>query len=635
MDALKSIKSGNIKNDVNRSSKFLNLNNSLIIVTILILFWIVAFYIQPFLHYHTQQIAFNTGVDFLIGFLDSPGGISNYVSLFLSQFFSFNLLGSIIIVMLVSAQGLIAVSLADRLFGKSKLSFFIFSVVLVFGVMVFCDYRYPFKASVQLLFAYVFVWIYSFISTKRWMVNLVLWIILSLSTFYVANDLALIIFAFSSVLMVINHKPQKWLIITVLMLLIAAILPYLSYLFIFPLSPYTLYSITKLTPPESISYVTFYLLYCYYFLLPAIIILLIISKEYNARTQPKGGKVTKGFTPNKYTKRINLFYASQIVLILLIGFVLYKISKDDLRKKLIYIEYHAENRNWEKVLEYAEKTGDYNLLVNFQVNRAYANLGQLSEKLFNYPQLYGSGGLFIDNTDLKESFSMQLSDFYFDLGLMSESLRWAYETQTLNPYSPRVLKRLVSIYLVDEKYELAEKFLNVLDKNILYREWVNRYRKHIKDNSLSNADPVIAEKRRFNPHYKTVNYDPRMNLKLLLLANKDNKLAYEYYLALSILDVNYSEFITYLKNYTYYNIKTLPESWEETLCLYMYRNEKPDFVTSSTISSQCIENFKVFNSVMRNFDNNREKARNALQRDFGNTFWYYLLYIYPNTKNNI
>ncbi len=76
--------------------KFLNLSNVLKLASILVLLGVTAFVIEPFLHYHNQQIGFSTGVRYFESFLSYPGGVANYLGEFISQFFKFNCLCCII-----------------------------------------------------------------------------------------------------------------------------------------------------------------------------------------------------------------------------------------------------------------------------------------------------------------------------------------------------------------------------------------------------------------------------------------------------------------------------------------------------------------------------------------------------------
>ncbi len=261
-------------------------------------------------------------------------------------------------------------------------------------------------------------------------------------------------------------------------------------------------------------------------------------------------------------------------------------------------------------------------------------LDQLPERLFNYPQLLGVYALFYDNSNINGSLIMPNSDLYFDLGLMSESQHWAFEAQTLMPNSPRILKRLIMINIITRKYKLAEEFLSVLDHNMLYHNWVAKYRKYVSDTTLAVKDKLIAEKRRFNPWKEHVHTEPLSDLKLLLETNRENRFAYDYLLAYCILTSDFPDFLKYLPWYTSFNMKSLPRSWEETLAVYILRAKAfPDFITPETISKGCLQRFVMFNNTLKQFNNDIKAAQGALQKDFEDTYWYYILYLDPKVTN--
>ena len=262
-----------------------------------------------------------------------------------------------------------------------------------------------------------------------------------------------------------------------------------------------------------------------------------------------------------------------------------------------------------------------------------AHLGQLPDRLFEYPQLLGSHGLFIDNTTAG-SVTMSTSDLYFDLGFMSESQHWAFEAQTLLPNSPRILKRLIMISFVNGKYILAANFLKILDQNMLCHAWVNKYRNYVADTAMASADQLIAEKRRFTPKKVVVNSGAFNSLILLAETNKDNRMAYDYLLTYCILDSHFTQFVDYLQYYRNYNIRKLPRSWEEALVIYISKTrELPAFITPQIISENCIKRFLDFNKSVKQFGNNSTAAKDALFAAYGDAYWYYLLYMNPKVTN--
>lgn len=613
----------------------LGLSNLLIIMCLFIALWIVAFKIEPFLLYHSQQIGFNFNFGFLKDYLLYPGGISNYLADFMAQFFSFNLFGSFLIVAVASLQGFVALRIVSEMIGKPKLKFSVFTVILLLAISVLFDYQYPYYVTIRILFVFLFTFSF-FAINKKWVKrSLYFFPVLAILLFYLASGAALIVFTISAAIIFINPLTKKQgLTMAPLILLFAAIIPFVSYKYIFPEILSGLYRFTQTNHPEMPAYQVNFQLYAYYFILPVILISSLFAKktkENRKNEQPERNQIS--IKIGDYLKTTYLVFI-QIAVCFVLGYLLFVKSYDPLKKKLAYIEYYAENEEWVNVLKTAESIQSYDFKVNYQINRAYAHLGQLPDKLFRHPQMFGSRGLIFDPQMINGSLTMPASDLYFDLGFMSESAHWAFEGQTLMPNSPRILKRLVMINLVNRKYELAQKFINVLDQNILYRKWVDKYEKYVTDTMLANNDPVIAEKRQFNPNRNAINQFPSDNLALLFETNKDNRLAYDYLVSLCILDSNFPGFIKYIQEYKYYNIKTLPEPWAEALSVYILKiKSMPSFVSEETISKECLQSFTAFNNLMKHYNNDKEAAKNYVRKDFEDTYWYYALYLNPKVTN--
>lgn len=382
-------------------------------------------------------------------------------------------------------------------------------------------------------------------------------------------------------------------------------------------------------------YSVFYLLFAYYILLPVILLAANLFRKFSVGGHLESAKSSgKKKVKRTLTGRIPFAEIARFLVIGALGYFLFWKSFDPFKKKLVYLDYYAQQENWDEILKVAETVKVYDFRVNYHVVRAYANLGILPERLFNYPQLLGSNGFFLDTSSRNGSFTMPISDLYFDLGFMSESLRWAFEAQTLLPNSPRILKRIIEIYVINEKYDLAAKFLNILEKNILYRDWAKKYRDFVTNPETTKNDQKIVEKRKFSPRKEVVNLDPLSNLKLLVDTNHNNRLAYDYLLAVCILDGYSDEFLKYVSHYSYYGIKTLPNSWGETLSFLIVKNKSvPGFVTNETVSAECINRMKAFNEEMKKYGNNMEQAKIATRQAFENSYWYYLLFLSPKVTN--
>lgn len=611
--------------------KILNLTNGLILLSIVAACWITVDKIEPLLYYHFQQTAFLTTYEFFHSYAVMAGGLAEYVAEFIAQFFYFNMWGSVLIVAVASLQGFIAVDLITRLTGKNKVAFAIFASLLIPGVMVMLDYRYPYYASIRLLFAFIFTYGFYFLNRKYQRISLYVWPALAILVFYLGSGPALIIFT-ACTLLILAAKEKRATLVKVLpaFISLATLLPYLGYKFIFQTTLPNLFRLTVVKPPEMLAYNTFYILAVYYALLP--ILLLVFLFIVRPKKEKPVEKVKKGLKSEKIKliHRPAFLLSIQVVAIAGAGYFLFIKTYDLHKKNLLRIEYHAEMGEWQKVLKVAEDISTYDFKVNFHVNRAYEHLGALPDRLFNYPQLLGVYGVFFDNSVLNGNFTMPNSDLYYDLGFMSESQHWAFEAQTLMPNNPRILKRLVMINLINRKYKLADEFLNVLDRNMLCHDWVADHRKFVADTTLTNSDPEIVQKRKFNPKKRYVQINPLTDLKLLFETNNSNRFAYDYLITLCILDSNFSDLLYYLPYSANFNIRTLPRSWEEALTIYIIRNKTlPPFMTEETVSMACKKRMAQFNKTIKQYNNDISAANSALRASFEDTYWYYKLYLDP------
>ncbi|MFC1543457.1 DUF6057 family protein, partial [Candidatus Neomarinimicrobiota bacterium] len=111
--------------------------------------------INPALVYQSQEPTFYTTMIFLNEFLDYPGGLTDYVSAFLSQFYYYPPLGALVVVAVIWL-----ISLESRRFLASVtghrqdgLAYLVPAVLLL---MLHSQYQFPLSTSVGLLVALVF-----------------------------------------------------------------------------------------------------------------------------------------------------------------------------------------------------------------------------------------------------------------------------------------------------------------------------------------------------------------------------------------------------------------------------------------------------------------------------------------------
>lgn len=634
-----------------------NVTNLLLLFTSLIAWWFTAKVLNPELHYYLQQSAFLTDSLFFQSFTRYPGGIADYVSAFVAQFFYFKAFGSFLIVLVASLLGIIAIKLIQRIAGKVKLNYSIFAFILLLSILVQCNYYYPFYASIRLLITFGFVWISAILTLKFPRLRFLNSFLLAMLLFYLAGGAALFVFAISVILVQIRFSKTKldFLILPVFAVFVALI-PWLSYKFIFLVDHNLVYSITHSKKPMIISYVPDYVLYTLYAVLPFLILIAVIynklSKKYeNNPTQPTESKAANSSGKTKSIKLKNrpdktetsktnapkmrmfnspaflLSFQFAIILLLAIGSLSFTIDTE--KRNQILVSFYGANGDWANVIRTAESLKEYDLYTNVEYNKALANTGKLADNLFNYIQLAGSAGLFLDGA-VTSDVPFICSDQYYDLGFMHESEHWTFEAQTIFPNSPRLMKRLVQINLVSGKYKLAEKFLQRLNKNMLYHDWVAKYQKYIVDTSQVAKDPEFSWKRKCEPlgNFTTSNYNEKLNK--LLEANPANKMAFDYSLCSSLLDGDLGTFETKISENKNFPRYPLPRLWDEALVLYYYMARKAPATDEIQFTKVRRDQFISFIKAIKPFGNDWQSARKTLKKEYGTTYWYYIKCLSPN-----
>jgi len=332
---------------------------------------------------------------------------------------------------------------------------------------------------------------------------------------------------------------------------------------------------------------------------------------------------------NKLLARLHHISAQSIIIILAVVCIL-TFSFDRGEKKKIQIDYLAEQGKWEKLLSLSQEIYKYDRLVNFNVNIALYYTGQLLDNLFNYPQLLGTDGLFIDKI-IASQVAIPASDLYFDLGHINASQVMAYEGQTKFKYNPRILKRLTLTNIINGKYVVAKKFLDLLNKSILHKKWVKHYENYLFNELLIESDSLIKLKRIQKPEFDffIANKNPNLDLIKLLKENENNKMAFEYLMAYYLLECRLGDLLNHLNKFRELGYRKFPRHIEEALLLVKPVFQSKNIMIEQSINPQTIERFEQFNIILSK-SRNEVEAKEALEKEFHNTYWYYVRFINPN-----
>ena len=586
----------------------------------LFLFFYYLLVFDSSLYYHYHQPIFLFYKIYLKEFLLYPGGLAELTTQFFLQFFCFNLPGAF----LLSALSISVFIIIYRFI--KKIGVFKYSLVLSFLPVCFLliaqnHYNFPLVITFKYLLALIFF--LSYVKIPKRYKTLI--IILSFLIYYLLGGWVYLLYiALCALHELLFSKNRGKYIYAVLNSLVYFIYPYIAarflfmislkeaYLYIAPLSLYTWPFNFNLN------------LYCYLFSfsLPALQIALFVYLKYIKGKVRKQNILPAGF------HRI----PAQSVFIILVAVLTLTLSFDRREKKNIQIDYLAEQGRWNELLNISREMEEYNTLIIFNVIRALYHTGQLLDDLFFYPQIKGADVLFLEN--FPRPVAIQVSDLYFDLGHIKAAQVMAYEGHTRFGYNPRILTRIVVTNIINEKYVVAKKFLDILNKSILHKKWVKNFRNYLGNEILIKSDSLIQSKRKLLPHsdfFIAVNKHSYIDLIRLLKENENNKMAFEYLMAYYLLAYKLDDLEEHLDMFKRLGYRKYPRHIEEALLLIRVIDPSKNVALDYSVNPYTIKQFDQFNILLSKCEN-EATAEKALRKEFYNTYWYYVRYIYPMIK---
>lgn len=602
----------------------------LTLISTIISIFFLSDVIQVPLHFHLQQTAWLSGSLFLSNFLNYAGGPADYLALYLSQFFGSGILGGIII-SFMSAMVVVHVFKTLKLrFVVPEYLYYLLPIIQVVVIAMYTDYLFPFSILFNLFVVAMFLHL-SQLSWNKYNLKFSFHVLVFAAIiYYISGGMYFLIFMISSILLSIK-KPLKYSLINSLsLILFSLIIPWLAFKFVFDSSLYASYF--RSTPDVAIMlrYSKPPMFYVGIGLIP---FFMLLFKIFSVITFQNGISIDQ---PEKlktgwYKKnKVKLDFAFSVILIIGVSVLMFTKFYKPQEKLKVEIDLNAYQKDWDKVLELSEKVTDYDRMVNFQFNRAISQKGQMLENLFNYRQLLGSQALFLDRPFAAE-ITLPNSDLYYDLGNIDESLRLAFESQTLMPESPRVIRRLIMDCIIQGKTNAAFTYLNVLESNPVEKHWAEKYRKLALETGKS-SDSEIELKRRVMVKSEGIRVIPRIKVWSLLEQNPQNKQAFEYLIAFDLMEHDLNAFIEDLRFFPALQYPRIPKVLEEAIVLFQSQRPYVTELFQYRISPETIKRFKDFASLTSANRGNREKAKQATIA-YHDTYWYYVLFESPMVTN--
>ena len=567
-----------------------------------ILVFLFFAFLYPFhLNYQEQYQMFLFTSDYFFGFMVKPGGFSDYIGNFLTQFFFYSWVGAIIIASLLTLLQRAIWFIAHKL-GANPLFIPITLIpsLLYWGLL--CDENYLLGGVVVMLLVVSFICVYTLIKSSR---IRIVFILLSIPILYwLAGGVFLLLPLFAIIHETIRHEIKNFQLILFVLgcVVLSFVLPILSKTYLL-----------QLPMRQALIGVNFFRFPVIIPLSVGIIALLLVLIPIVLCYLP---------APAKKNKTL-LILVFQLSVLLFGGSLFIRQTMDMKKEELMAYDFNVRMRKWDRVIALADKKAPSSPLSVTCLNLALAKEGLLADRMFCYFQ-NGVGGLI---PDFVRDFTIPMiaGEVYYHLGFVNTAQRYAFEAMEALPdyqKSVRTVKRLAETNLINGNYTVAGKYLQMLQKTFYYRSWATKALITMKDEKLMNQHPEWGWLRqcRTNEDFLFSEGEKDMMLGILFNQNKENRMAYEYLMAYCLLTKDMQHFMQYIPLGRSLNYKAIPNSYQEAL-VYVWEktNSDPAKEIPYSISPLTMQRMKAFERVSPGQSNPDPAAFNA----FTNTYWYY------------
>lgn len=558
--------------------------------------------------YHVvQHPAFLTDRQFFMEWLPLPGGVGAYLSLFVEQFFYMTFWGAFLLVAEIALSAWLLVSLMKKIFGTEYGAKSLLWIAPLF-VAVACinNVYFDFAAITRLALMLGLMNLLHLLPKGHKMFG-ALSAAVAIAVYHCCGPLYLYSFCAAELALFILKKIN--LLDVVWALAATALYPALMYRFAMPLNPAQIFyqPIISRTILEQFQP----MIALFYLLVPVAI-------------------VVQNWAGKKNFSRPAMCYA--VVLAVLTGITIGVYSMYDSRRERFSarMAWHAELSDWQYIIDNANKFPGYDRNTNFYYDLAVAMTGQMSSKLFEYPQLLGNEALTVEEP-MAGSVCYPSSTMYFQIGQLSESLHYAYESVIYYKDSPYVLRRIIDCLIISGRYQEAEIFLRQLDRNMLAHKFVRSRRRFMAGEDVrSLPKEYVQEKRSLAVKIDYIMSPPYRNFEELFLANKNNYAAADYLLCYCLLEKDLENFLNVLFA-SKYDLKKLPKHYQEAVAIYKataksQRKEVSEISLDATVSRRFVEFGTICNREGKN-------AYKTVKPKFADTYWIYFTFDNPMAKN--
>ena len=281
------------------------------------------------------------------------------------------------------------------------------------------------------------------------------------------------------------------------------------------------------------------------------------------------GMVPDGHAWIKKLQQSKVVMVLAYVLVIVASWFGIKASFDEMTYDLIDYDFLVRTEQWDKIIAKAEKKPATTPLGVSCVNLALSQKGQLADRLFEF---YQNGGEGLFPTFTRDMISpVSTAEIFFRLGMVNDAERYMFEAQEAIPNyrkSARLTRRIIECEIINGNYQVAAKLLRRLQKTLFYSNWANQMMALLGNEKAINRHPIYGKLRKYREKKQDFLFSDRemdQMLGLLFLNDNHNRMAYEYLMCYELLQRDLEKFVQYYPLGRFVGYDHIPRSFQEIL----------------------------------------------------------------------
>lgn len=313
------------------------------------------------------------------------------------------------------------------------------------------------------------------------------------------------------------------------------------------------------------------------------------------------------------------------VLVIVASWFGIKASFDEMTYELIDYDFLVRTEQWDKIIEKAEKKPATTPLSVSCVNLALSQKGMLADRLFEF---YQNGGEGLFPTFTRDMISpVSTAEIFFRLGMVNDAERYMFEAQEAIPNyrkSARLTRRIIECDIINGNYKVAAKLLRRLQKTLFYSNWANQTMALLGNEKAINRHPIYGKQRKYREKKQDFLFSDRemdQMLGLLFLNDNHNKMAYEYLMCYELLQRDMEKFMQYYPLGRFVGYDHIPRTFQEILIGNWMKTHSDPRTIPYSVDAQNVNN--TLNFIQLYMQNPKDPQLG--QQPYVSNAWHYVM----------